>query len=130
MPTRPPLFRPHGRATRAEQNREADGRRGSARQRGYTGRWDKASKTFIARHPLCRYCEVGAYGPARVAPASLTDHLYPHRTFDGVFWLTRLWVPCCTDCHAAKQATERKGRAALDALARRIGWPTLAEVAA
>lgn len=128
MPTMPPTFRPRGRAPRQQQNREADARRGSARERGYTRAWDKASKGHLRSHPLCRYCEVGVFAAPRVTAATLTDHLYPHRRFEGVFWLRALWVSSCGDCHNAKQTVEHQGLAALDALARRIASPTLAEV--
>lgn len=125
----PPTFRSRGQATRREQNKLADVKRGSARERGYDSRWDSASRSFIGRHPLCRYCEVGAWGdPARVTPTALTDHLYPPRLFEGVFWLKRLWVPACGECNTRKLSIERQGEAALDRLAALIGWPTLAAV--
>lgn len=103
-----------------------DDDRGSARERGYTRSWDKASADHRAEHPLCGYCAAGAFGPRRDAPASCVDHLYPHRRFPGVFWVRLYWVSSCADCHAGpKQALERRGRAALDALARHLGLPPL-----
>lgn len=125
----PPTFRPRGQRTRRDQNREADARRGSARDRGYTTAWDKASKGHLRSHPLCVYCEKGEFDEAVVRAATLTDHLYPQRRFPGVFWKRDLWVSCCDDCHAAKQGLERWATPAdIDALARRLGRPTLAEV--
>lgn len=57
----------------------------------------------------------------------LVDHLYPHRTYDGVFWLTEWWVASCTPCHSGmKQAVEQAGKAAIDALARRLGREPMA----
>lgn len=118
MAKKPPLFRPKAQPTRQQQNQEADRRRGSARARGYSPAWDKASAGHIRNSPLCRYCELIGV----VRPATLTDHLYPHRTYEGVFWVKRLWVSSCDDCHSGfKQRVERKGRAALDHLARRLG---------
>lgn len=100
--------------------------RGSARQRGYTVEWDKAAKEHRREHPLCRYCEVGAFGPARATPATCTDHLYPHRQFEGVFWRRDYWVSSCEPCHAGpKQALEQRGRADLDALALQLGLDPL-----
>jgi 5-methylcytosine-specific restriction protein A len=128
MPVRPPTFRPRGQRSRQEVNREADRRRGSARQRGYGRPWDKASKGHLSRNPFCRYCALGVFGEARTSAASLTDHLYPQRTYPGVFWRTEWWVESCSDCHdGPKQALERKGRAALDALARQLALPVLGE---
>jgi 5-methylcytosine-specific restriction endonuclease McrA len=120
MPTMPPMFRPHAAPAKAEQRREQDERRGSAAARGYDRRWAKASASFRDAHPLCQYCQLDG----RLAPAVLTDHLYPHRRFDGVFWRKEWWVASCKSCHdGMKQAVERAGKAALDALARRLGRP-------
>ena len=32
-------------------------RRGSARQRGYTARWERARRLYLAEHPTCVMCE-------------------------------------------------------------------------
>jgi hypothetical protein len=130
MPSKPQVFRPSGQRSKVERNREADARRGSAASRGYDGKWVKASKAHQRAHPLCAYCEAGAWGdPPRVTASALTDHLYPHGGDKVLFWLSRLWVSCCADCHnGPKQAAERRGRSALDALARRLGRPLLSEV--
>lgn len=120
MATRPATFRPRAAPTA----REVDKARGSARSRGYDHRWDKASAAFRTVHPLCQYCEAGAFGPVRVSAAEVTDHLYPHRRFAGVMWLDTWWVAACTDCHSGpKQAVEARGLPALHALARRLGRP-------
>jgi 5-methylcytosine-specific restriction protein A len=37
--------------------REHDAKRGSARERGYNTRWEKARKTFLMRSPLCAMCQ-------------------------------------------------------------------------
>jgi 5-methylcytosine-specific restriction protein A len=66
------------------------------------------------------YCQLDG----RLSPATLTDHLYPHRVFEGVFWISRWWVSSCGPCHNGfKQAIERRGRSAIDALADRLGLP-------
>lgn len=126
----PPTFRAHGGRDRREVNREADQRRGSARSRGYGAAWDKASKGHLSRNPLCVYCANGAWGAApRDSAANLTDHFYPHRGDQTLFWTKALWVSSCTDCHSGpKQVLERQGQVALDALARRLGLPTLADL--
>jgi 5-methylcytosine-specific restriction endonuclease McrA len=107
MPSR---FRSATQPTEDQRRREADQRRGSARQRGYTSAWDKAAKGHLTRHPLCVYCEMDAWGAgARVSPASLVDHLIPHRGDSALFWNRSDWVACCTECHTGpKQAAERR----------------------
>jgi 5-methylcytosine-specific restriction enzyme A len=120
MPTMPPTFRAPHAPSRAERRREQDHRRGSARERGYDARWSRASASHRARNPLCAYCELDGL----IRPAELTDHLYPHRTYEGVFWIKHWWVSSCKGCHdGMKQAVERAGKAAIDALARRLGLP-------
>jgi 5-methylcytosine-specific restriction protein A len=126
MAVRPPTFRPPAARSKREREQAADARRGSARARGYDGRWDKASATHRRRNPFCQYCEAGAFGPHCVAAAELTDHLYPHRTFAGIFWRTEWWVSCCATCHAGpKQTAEREGLAALHRLADLLALPRL-----
>lgn len=122
MPQMPPTFRPHGAPSKTENRRAEDERRGSAAERGYDRRWSKASASFRAENPLCQYCELDG----RISPAALTDHLYPHRVFPGVFWVKHWWVASCKACHDGfKQRIERAGKAELDALARRLGRPVL-----
>ena len=113
----PPTFRPAGNLSRQEANRTYDQRRGSSRARGYNSAWDKASRGHRAKHPLCRYCAL----VGEVKAADLTDHLYPHRGDQAVFWNSAYWVSACNDCHNGfKQRVERKGRAVIDALAIRL----------
>ncbi len=122
MTMRPKTFRARPVETRQQQAKRHDERRGSARERGYTGAWDKARAGYLRSHPLCAYCELDGV----VTPATLVDHLYPHRTFEGVFWVKEWWVASCRACHdGPKQAAERAGRLAIDALARRLGRPLL-----
>ena len=118
MPSRPTSYQPRERRSR----QAVDLDRGSARERGYTREWDKASAAFLEEHPLCQYCEAGVFGPPRVSASRLTDHLYPHRAHAGVFWLRKWWVASCRDCHdGPKQAAEGSGLNALHALADRLG---------
>lgn len=110
MPTLPPTFRPASRPSRIELDREADRRRGSARDRGYTTKWDKASKGHLDHHPLCVYCAMGAWGEdPRDTPATLVDHLIPHRGDQAVFWNRADWTSSCAECHdGPKQVVERR----------------------
>lgn len=122
MANMPRRFRPSGQPTRQTQNRAADYRRGSARERGYSAAWDKASAGHIGNNPLCRYCALAD----EVAPATLTDHLYPHRGDRDLFWNRTYWIASCKPCHDGfKQRVERQGRFALDDLAVRLGLPPL-----
>lgn len=113
MPSRPATFRPASQPDRAEQRRASDERRGSARDRGYNVRWEKARKTFLARAPLCLGCQ--AVG--RVEAAAIVDHVVPHGGDSERFWDTGLWQGCCKWHHdVVKQRLEdRYARGALPA---------------
>lgn len=126
MPTRPKRFQAHGAPTQAEQARETDRRRGSARARGYTREWDLAAAAHLAAEPLCAYCAAGTFGPRRDEPATLVDHFWPHgggRDLE-LFWAAEWWVSSCGPCHSGpKQALERQGPRALTAVGRALGLP-------
>ncbi|WP_230781556.1 hypothetical protein [Sphingomonas sp. Leaf37] len=125
MPVRPPTFRPRGRTHGADARREVDRQRGSASARGYDADWQRAAKAHLIAHPLCRYCEVGAWdGRPMVTAATLVDHYHPHRGDRAVFWAAEWWVSSCKACHdGPKQRLERSGRGDMAALARRLGLP-------
>ena len=118
MPVMPPTHRPRG----GRQKREHDHDRGSSAKRGYDSKWRRARLAYLRDHPLCTYCEA----EGMVTAATLIDHLYPHRWFEGIFWVRHWWVSCCDACHNGMKARiEAQGRAAIDALARRIGRPVM-----
>ena len=82
------------------------GRRLSARERGYTSAWDKASKAFLAAHPLCAMCQTAG----RVTAATVTDHIIPHRGDYDLFWDRANWAPLCGPHHdTEKRITEHRG---------------------
>jgi len=104
LPSKPPLHRPPGTRSAAEVKRELDRQRPSAARRGYGPRWRRARAAFLAEHPLCAACQ--ALG--RVVPATVVDHVVPHRGDQRLFWDQSNWAPACKRCHDAK--TAREGR--------------------
>jgi len=77
-----------------------DEQRPSARARGYDTKWDKARKTYLVAHPRCARCG---------APATVVDHVTPHRGDMKLFWQRSNWQPLCTRCHSStKQSEERR----------------------
>lgn len=80
--------------------KEIDSRRGSARERGYTTRWEKARAGFLRSHPLCRSCQQAG----RIQPASVVDHIVPHKGDQSLFWRSDNWQPLCKRCHDSKTA--------------------------
>jgi 5-methylcytosine-specific restriction enzyme A len=88
-----------------QARQQSDARRGSASERGYNGRWQKARATWLSRYPLCAECERSN----RVAPASVVDHIVPHRGDQALFWDTENWQSLCKPCHDRKTAREDGG---------------------
>ncbi len=104
MPSRPPLHRAPGHLGDAQQRRDFDFRRGSARQRGYTAAWDKARKAFLAEHPLCAFCERDGV----VMAATVVDHIEQHHGDHKLFWNPENWQALCKRHHdSTKQRLER-----------------------
>lgn len=68
-------------------------------QRGYGGRWQKARKGWLDKHPLCAECEKAG----RVTAATDVDHIIPHRGDMKLFWdSAKNWQSLCSACHKAK----------------------------
>ncbi|MDW3204587.1 MAG: HNH endonuclease signature motif containing protein [Alphaproteobacteria bacterium] len=106
MPTMPPTFGAPKLQQRKDQQRLTDRRRGSAAQRGYDGRWRKAREAFLAKHPLC---EMDCEAEGRVTPATVVDHIVPHKGDRALFWDRSNWQAGCETCHNRKTAREDGG---------------------
>ncbi|WP_420024395.1 HNH endonuclease signature motif containing protein (plasmid) [Cereibacter azotoformans] len=84
----------------AERKARFDKTRPSSSARGYTSKWERARADFLAAHPFCRRCG---------APATVVDHIIPHRGDLSLFWDRSNWQPlCAADHNSAKQIEERR----------------------
>lgn len=75
-----------------------DRMRGSAATRGYDKRWQEARKRFLKAHPLCEAC----LKEKKLSPATVVDHIVPHRGDPNLFWDSGNWQALCKDCHGQK----------------------------
>lgn len=101
----------------AEQIMRRELNRPSARQRGYTWRWEKCSRLHRQREPLCRMCQ--AQGVIR--QAELVDHIIPHKGDQALFWDEDNWQSLCHKHHnATKKAQEARG---YSSEVGKDGWP-------
>lgn len=98
MPSRPP------RAGATSKRKHRDDRP-SADSRGYTWEWRKARKRFLAAHPLCEQCR----SEGRIVPATVVDHIEPHRGDRRLMWDRNNWRSLCKRCHDVKTATQDGG---------------------
>ena len=72
--------------------------RGGAAARGYDSRWNVARRRFLREHPLCAEC----MRQGRLTPATVVDHIIPHRGDEKLFWSEQNWQPLCKPCHDHK----------------------------
>ncbi|NSW92832.1 MAG: HNH endonuclease [Firmicutes bacterium] len=88
-----------------KQEHDYDERRGTAAQRGYDVKWQRARKVFLTRHPLCVECQK----QGRITSATVVDHIMPHKGNQELFWDETNWQPLCKWCHDRKTAREDGG---------------------
>lgn len=101
----PNTFRAPHAPSRSEQVKEYDKRRGSSRERGYTTKWDKASRAFLGKHRICLACELAGFDQR----TEVTDHIVPHKGDKALFWDRTNWQACCRWHHdVVKQMLERE----------------------
>lgn len=69
-------------------------------EKGYGGRWQKYREQFLQQHPLCRMC----YERGFLVPATVVDHIVPHRGDERLFWDAMNHQPLCVQCHNVDKA--------------------------
>jgi len=86
--------------------RRYDQQRGSANKRGYTYRWQRYRKYFLAHNPLCCECE----RQGMIKPATDVDHIQAvSGPSDPLFWEPSNHQALCHSCHSEKTAKEDGG---------------------
>lgn len=124
MARKPKTFRPAHLPSVEEAARQYERDRGSARQRGYDTRWEKARATFLAQpgNQFCVKCKArgllnpGIYrmdGTLETNPRRMhlvVDHTEPHRGDQRLFWDTTNWQPLCPDDHDIVKQREERAR--------------------
>lgn len=80
--------------------------RESAARRGYNARWQKARATYLSQHPLC----ADHMRRGQIVPATVVDHIVPHKGDQQLFWDRNNWQALCKTCHDShKQRMEKSG---------------------
>jgi len=97
----------HGRCERhlRPEQLHLDQFRGSAAKRGYGRRWRATSKGFLRAHPFCQ-CADCDEGRKALTPATVVDHVIPHRGNMAVFWDPLNWQAMAKRCHDRKRWRE------------------------
>ena len=67
-----------------------------------SSRWRKLRRVFLQEHPLCVQCqELGT-----LTPASVVDHITPHKGDEALFFDEANLQPLCKPCHDRKTVEE------------------------
>ncbi len=72
--------------------------RGGSAERGYDARWRKARLLYLKQHPLCTACQA----EGKIVPATVVDHIIPHRGDQQLFWDQGNWQALCDRHHNEK----------------------------
>ncbi len=68
-------------------------------------RWAKRARRQIEQHPLCVFCLKDGI----VTPATVADHITPHKGDYNSFWYGKLQSLCAAHHNATKQMLEKRG---------------------
>ena len=74
--------------------------RPSSTARGYNRRWRKVRKMYLNKNPLCVECLKSGI----ITPATVVDHIEPHKGDYGKFWDEDNMQSLCESCHNRKTA--------------------------
>ncbi len=85
-----------------QEQRRYDQERGTAAQRGYDARWRRYREMYLRQHPLCVECQK----EGRLTPATVVDHIVPHKGDRRLFWDPENHQALCKRCHDKKTAKE------------------------
>ena len=85
-----------------EQDRKRDKGRATSAERGYDSKWRKARLIYLQRNPMCVECLKNK----DLTPATVVDHIKPHKGNKELFWDRSNWQSLCKRHHDIKTAKE------------------------
>ncbi len=90
---------PCERKSDAERKARHDLKRPNSSRRGYSRTWERWRAAYLKEHRFCVRCG---------APATVVDHIKPHKGDKTLFSDRNNWQALCTHCHSSvKQREER-----------------------
>ena len=104
------------------RQKQNDQIRGSSNDRGYGYKWQKESKDYLLKNPLCACSECAASNGHELL-ANVVDHITPHKLKEAkesnnpelirkaikLFWSRKNWQSMNKICHDKKTARENGG---------------------
>lgn len=101
MPTRTKTLKPkRPKPTKRVRYPEPANQRLSSTKRGYGYRWQKIRIAFLQQNPLCVMCQKEEV----IKPATVVDHIQPHKGDQALFWDQNNWQPLCNPHHRSVSA--------------------------
>ena len=92
-------------AERNKYRKRYDRGRGSSAKRGYDHQWRVYRLRYLRRNPLCVKC----LAEGKFVPATVVDHIIPHKGDKKLFWDPENHQSMCKQCHDIKTASEDGG---------------------
>ena len=71
----------------------------------YNYQWQKVRARFLKENPLCKEC----FNKGRIEPATVVDHIRPHKGDEELFWMYDNYQALCKSCHDYKTSTQDGG---------------------
>lgn len=71
----------------------------------WTARWKKLRLAHLTSHPICVFCQA----TGMIRPATVVDHVTPHRGDEVLFWDEDNLQSLCKSHHDAAKAQEERG---------------------
>lgn len=94
------------RANKRARDQRADAKRGTAAQRGYGHKWRTEREKYLAGHLYCVMC----LQDGRQVPATVVDHIIPHKGDKKLFWRRSNWQALCQSCHNGRKQREESNQ--------------------
>ncbi|PWL18836.1 HNH endonuclease [Falsochrobactrum shanghaiense] len=69
-------------------------------------RWQRLRERILTEQPLCMYC----LRAGDVEPATVVDHITPHKGDEAMFWDGSNLQPLCKRCHDSDKQREELGQ--------------------
>lgn len=70
---------------------------------GYDAKWRKVRLSYLRENPLCVEC----LKKEIITPATIIDHIEPHKGNRELFWDKSNWQPLCKMHHDVKTGKEK-----------------------
>lgn len=100
MPQRARQYRPHATVAHHAPTES----RGSRHERGYTARWSRVAKAYLAQHPTCVLCK------DRVTEATCVDHIDGLGPLGARGYDEDNFRALCASCHNSRSAKDRHAK--------------------